>query len=400
MTKSVEAIITPEILVWARLASGYSIDTISQKMKMEKERLKKWENGEKKPTINQLRRLANYYKRPIAVFYLSEVPDIPEPIKDFRRIEVELLYKEPVKLQMEIRRALYRREVALELLRELNEKPIDFPHKISISDDPEQISGIIRNLLKIDIEKQIKWKDKYEALNSWISTVENLGVFVFQASGIEPEEMRGFSISDFPLPVIGLNIKDHPHARIFSLLHELTHLMLNESGICDIYEGVNFRRIGDIERFESFCNHVAGATIIPIETLVGDELVRDKSKNYKWTDNDLRALSLKFRASREAVLRRLLIAGKTTPNFYKTKRQNFLKTYDDYSKAQKAGPVPVYRKVISYNGLSFTNIVIDSYYQGNITPSDLSDFLNTNIKHLPKIEAEAIKKAQKLGVAI
>ncbi len=401
MSKSVEAIVTPEILKWARDTSGYNIDTIANKMKKSSEIIKKWENGELKPTISQLRKLANYYKRPLAIFYLSELPETIKPLADFRRIEIEEIYKEPVKLQYEIRRAIFRREAALELLTDLNEKPIEFMERISVKDDPSKVSKKIREFLIISADKQFGWKDKYEALNNWITSVENLGIFVFQATGIDIDEMRGFSICEFPLPIIGLNIKDHPHARIFSLIHELVHIMLDVSGICDIYEGLNFRRHEEYDRHEIYCNKVAGLTLVPDNDLLMDDIVINKGSNKEWSDYEIGSLSKKYRVSREVILRRLLDVDKTSKRFYNSKRKDFLKFYDDFkSKQETKRLVPPYRKVLSYNGVSFTNLVIDGYYRGVITSMDLSNYLNTNVKHLPKIETELVSKAQKYGASL
>ena len=56
---------------------------------------------------------------------------------------------------------------------------------------------------------------------------------VFQTGEITLEEMRGFTIAERRLPVIVLNAKDSPRGRIFTLMHELTHLMLGQDGVCD-----------------------------------------------------------------------------------------------------------------------------------------------------------------------
>ncbi|MGZ9034940.1 MAG: ImmA/IrrE family metallo-endopeptidase [Rhodospirillales bacterium] len=63
-----------------------------------------------------------------------------------------------------------------------------------------------------------------------------MGVLVFQATRVEMDEVRGFSIAEPVLPVIVVNRKDAPSGRTFSLLHEFTHLLLRRSGICDFDE--------------------------------------------------------------------------------------------------------------------------------------------------------------------
>jgi Zn-dependent peptidase ImmA (M78 family)/transcriptional regulator with XRE-family HTH domain len=318
MAKRVEALIKPELLVWARDSAGLSQDAVANKLHVTPEKLDAWEKGEKRPTVKQLRKLGQIYRRPLAVFYLQEKPIDFQPLHDFRRIDGLLSLKNTAQLNFEIRRAVFRRQAALALLEDLNEKPPALHPKINIPDDPETVGFKIRGLLGLSLEEQLQWSTDYEAFNWWRAAIEHDGVLVFQCSGIKTEEMRGFSITLFPLPVIGLNIKDTPRGRIFSLLHEFTHIMIGESGICDIQEESQ-RRPAEQE-FEVFCNHVAGAALVPKEYLLSERIVATKSDIEAWTDNELAVLSRKFNVSREVILRRLLINRRTTEGFYRFKR--------------------------------------------------------------------------------
>lgn len=82
----VEALITPALLVWARETAGFDIPTAAKKIGVQPDRLAGWEQGQRRPSIPQLRKLANVYKRPIAVFYLPEPPAAEAVIRDFRRL--------------------------------------------------------------------------------------------------------------------------------------------------------------------------------------------------------------------------------------------------------------------------------------------------------------------------
>src|SRR4051794_33466012 len=86
MTRTVEALIEPALLVWARRSSGVDIDTAAKRAGVEPARLESWEAGHTRPTIAQLRKLANLYKRPLAIFYLSEPPTDYLPLRDYRRL--------------------------------------------------------------------------------------------------------------------------------------------------------------------------------------------------------------------------------------------------------------------------------------------------------------------------
>jgi transcriptional regulator with XRE-family HTH domain len=70
VARHTEAIVRPELLTWARRNVALSLEEAAKKVRVRPERLSSWENGQARPTINQLRNLANAYKRPVAVFYL------------------------------------------------------------------------------------------------------------------------------------------------------------------------------------------------------------------------------------------------------------------------------------------------------------------------------------------
>ena len=256
-----EALVKPELLVWARMSSRLDAASASKKIGVSQERLEEWENGGRRPTVAQLRKMAGVYKRPIAAFYLSEPPTGFDAmhIHDFRRLPDGGEMRISPDLAFEIRKAEQRREVALELSGVLD-KPGVPARLIGLDDDPDQAAGIVRDLLDIPVTQQFKWTDKYEAFKAWKDAIEDLGALVFQTVNIPLEEMRGTSVDHDLYPVIILNGHDWPSGKIFSLIHELTHLLLRQSGICNLHE------VGPSKRIEVFCNHVTGAVLAPTNT--------------------------------------------------------------------------------------------------------------------------------------
>src|SRR6185295_8631137 len=106
----------------------------------------------------------------------------------------------------------------------------------SAAEDPEEVAARARQYLDITLERQERWRDKYEAFNAWREMLEQKGVLVFQVTDVSVSEMRGFSISEMPLPAVAANIKDAVNGRIFTILHEFVHLMVREAGLCDLVE--------------------------------------------------------------------------------------------------------------------------------------------------------------------
>jgi len=79
MSKRIEAIVKPDLLIWARESAGFTKEDAANKLRIKLQRLEDWEAGASRPTIKQLRKLGQLYKRPIAVFYLDEKPTDFQP---------------------------------------------------------------------------------------------------------------------------------------------------------------------------------------------------------------------------------------------------------------------------------------------------------------------------------
>jgi|CXWL01.1.fsa_nt_gi Zn-dependent peptidase ImmA (M78 family) len=385
-TRHVEALVKPELLIWARKSAGYaSHEKAVAGLAIKAEQLAEWERGGSRPSIPQLRKLAGRYKRPLAVFYLPTPPKDFEALHDYRRLPGEFDTAESPALRLEIRKARYRRQVALELLRALDEEPVTFALRATRSEDPDTVAARARAALGITIEDQVSWRDPYTALNAWRAALERLGILVFQATGIERAEMRGFSIAEWPLPAVAVNVKDQARGRIFTLLHELVHLMLREEGLCDLREDRSLP--AEEQRTEVFCNRVAGAILLPREALLNEPTVAAKPIPGTWTDAELDYFVRRYQGSSEAVLRRLLILGKTTEAFYRRKREEFLA----FQEPPGNGFLSQDKKPFVYAGAYFTRLVLDSYYRDRITSSDLADYLEVRLKHLPKIEERVLQ---------
>jgi Zn-dependent peptidase ImmA (M78 family)/transcriptional regulator with XRE-family HTH domain len=385
VAKRVLALVKRELLVWARKSAGLSIEEAAKKVQVKPEKLAAWESGEARPSIQQLRKLGRAYRRPLAVFYLPEPPADFQAMHDFRRLPGEVAGIESPELRLEIRKARYRRQVALDLYRSLGEDPPVFTLTASLTEDPETVAGRARATLNGALP-QHEWKTAYQALNGWRSAAERIGVLVFQAVDVAVDEMRGFSVAELPLPAVVVNIKDSPRARAFSLAHELAHLMLREEGLCDLAEDAP--RPAPEQRVEVFCNHVAGALLVPAEELLREQVVRQHPRSPVWSDEELMALVNRFQASRETILRRLLLLERTTEAFYRQKRREFLEAYKEQQKEKEreGGFAPPDRVALASAGPLFARLVLDSFHQEKITSSDVSEYLDVRLKWMDKIE--------------
>jgi Zn-dependent peptidase ImmA (M78 family) len=393
MARSFFALINKDILSWIRSHYGFDIDYIANKAGIKPEKLHEWETGSSRPTIAQLRKIAKVYGYPIAIFYLPEPPDIKLPrIKDRRLL---LGYEEretPPELIHEFRRASERREIMLELLANTEAEPKIFDSQISLEIPPESVGSMIRKMLGISYEEQFSWREPRVAFNSWRNLLEQLDILIFQAPDVSPKAMRGYSIFFNELPIIGINRKDTYNARSFSLIHEMTHLLLKSDSLCDFkVEEVEGDSVSPPDKeIEIFCNAVAGCTLVPGEIFMKEGLLSSAAVMDEEGEKSIKELSRKYGVSRYVIARRLLSLGLVDDNFYETKHEQYKTEYaeieDAASKRKKRGFPPPVNDVFSLNGRNYVGLVVENLNQGFITTSDFSDYLGIKIKHLERIQ--------------
>ncbi len=383
----VEALANPKLLVWARESASLTEEALAKKIGVKAERIRAWESGQERPSVAQLRNFAAATKRPLAVFYLAEPPATFDALHDFRAgTSAGAPTAMSPDLTFEIRKAYDRREWALELMSDLQLTPAAFDVRLDLNGDSEVAGGEIRAALGVRTEMQSRWRADYEAFREWRALLEHAGILTFQATDLELDEARGFSISLKPLPAVVVNIKDAYRGRIFTLLHEITHIALNEGGICDLDD--NQRRNASA-KIEAYCNRVAGAVLFPKNDLLATSEVRNhRSTDMTWSDGEIEALSRKFGGSREALLVRLLALNRTNERFYYRKRDEYQLAYAEWRKQRKEGFALPHVVSLSSAGPLFTALVIENFNREHITASDVSDYLQVRVKHLPEIQRD------------
>ena len=254
--------------------------------------------------------------------------------------------------------------------------------KVNLSDrpDPEKVAQQTRELLGISFDKQQVWRNETIALAEWRNTIEKQGILVFQMS-MPIEENRGFSLTDGGPSVIVLNLRDTMNGRVFSLLHELGHIILRKGGLCDM-EGRE-ENLGEDAYIEKFCNHFAGAATVPKKELLEMDIVESRTGRSPYSDRELSTIAGTFCVSKEVVLRRLVILGKATKEQYRIK-------HDEWTarerRPQRGGKMDPSKKCIQDKGVTFVSRVLNSHREGKITYNDVADFLGIRLKHMPKIE--------------
>ena len=352
----------PEVLKWARERAGYSVADVAHALKKDIDVIESWESGADAPTYGQLEKLAyQLYKRPIALFFFPAPPEEPDPKQSFRTLpEFELQ-----NLASDTRFAIRQAEAMQLALNELNDganpaqKKIFREVQIDINSDIVSAVARVRDYLGLKLEEQSHWKDSDDALKKWRSAVEETGVFVFKRS-FHQRDISGFCLLDVEFPVIYINNSAAKTRQIFTLFHELAHILLHSNGITKR----DFRYIdaltGYEKQIEVFCNRFAGEFIVPSSDF--EQWIKGDARN----DEYISKLANTYKVSREAILRKFLDRKLVDQNYYEAKAKQWA---DEYENARKsaAGGGDYYATQAIYLGDRFLNLAFARYYQGRCT---------------------------------
>jgi Zn-dependent peptidase ImmA (M78 family)/DNA-binding XRE family transcriptional regulator len=369
-TVSVKAPINGEILRWARESIGVAQGKAAKRANVAIDIYKKWESGEDVPSMPRLRKLANLFKRPLPVFFLPHLPKSPPLPKDFRKPAAVI--KQPLgeASLMAVRKARWYQTVAKELMDDLGQAVRSF--KIpNLKRVP--LANIINDIRKLDIDRQMSWGNNWEALKKWRNYLEEQGIFVFQFS-MPVEEIRGFSLvlEEHP-PVIVISSQDSPNGRIFTLFHEYSHILLEESGLCIPSEVIDKGQ----HEVEKFCNEFAGNFLVPTHHL--KESI--KESQFSKIQELIPDLSKKFIVSQFVILRRLYSEKEVD---YKEYQRLFKELQKGVKKVEPAGG-NFYKNQYAEKGKRFISLVVEAESSRKITLSRALDYLGIKTRHYDQI---------------
>jgi len=384
---SARAHINPDMLVWARKRVNATPERVARRVGTSLDVVKRWEAGEKRPTIKQLRTVANFLERPVAHFYLDEPPDEPDPRLEMRRVFGSDPVSDSFDFAREVQRLVRRRQVALDLFNRLGEEPPHLPEPRDPDEDPEEVGTFLRfTLLGVDMDKQVAWQGRYEALRTWREAFEQVGILSFQLSGIDIEEARGCAIANRPLPVVAFNSADSVRGRIFTLFHEAAHVLLGSSTLHtrSPYESD--------DETEQWCNHVAAAALIPKEDLLSRYQVEAHGENAHWGKAEIENLAGRYGVSPAALIRRLGTFDRIADQPFHTLRETFDQRRRGDALADDGGGDGgnFYNTALTQLGSLLPRLAFQGFYANAIGASELSDIMGTKIKNLGTFEEKVM----------
>jgi len=386
---SEEIPVNPAMLRWARETSGFDIDDVVVKLKRKRitsETVASWEEGTASPTYVQLERLAyEIYRRPLALFFFPEPPEEEAPAESFRTLPQEEIDLLDPRLLYLVRQAKVMQENLRELFDGVSSAKKQVCSDITIhrTDTISDVARVVREYLGVGLNQQYALTTNDKALKYWRDVLEKHGVFVFK-DAFKDDECSGFCLYDDMFPIIYINNSQAKIRQIFTLFHELAHLLFRTGGIDLRHDDFVQRMRGPNKRIEVFCNKFAGEFLVPTEDI--KPRIRDQAIG----DNLLTQLAEKYSVSREVILRKCLDLNHITNAFYEAKVKEWNEERVGRGKSGSGGDY--YNNKGRYLGTCYIEAAFGKYYQGAISRAQLADYLGMKEAHVSTFEGNVLHR--------
>lgn len=378
-----------EVLVWARKSVKLSEDQAARKIGVSPSTLEKWEAGNATPTINQLRKMSEVYKRPLAVLYLRRPPTDFDPIKSFRRLVREIDFELDYALTVNLERVSRQQDILLELLGDdAGSVRSSFPD-VRVTSNAEETGARIASWLGLGIRDQQRWARTGSLVREITRLIENTGIMVTQIQHVDLGLMRGCALTDHSIPAIVVNGSDASSAKVFTLIHELVHILLRASGSSDVLPVTG--RWGDFDATEKFCNLVAAATLLPRQAFREAVSAVRQNRTAPITTDELFAISSEFGVSRQVSLIRMIGLGLESWDTYRWFDWQ-LPEKEEASEplAESRTNLPLYYPLkVRDLGRLFIEEVRSAYDRHDIGSYEMSEYLNVKWENIPKLMKQA-----------
>jgi Zn-dependent peptidase ImmA (M78 family)/transcriptional regulator with XRE-family HTH domain len=350
----------PNILRDLLRARSLTAAQLSRRLKLEPNELQRELGREPEPGQGILNKIAKELSIPPFAFFMERTPSLHDVIPDFRSPTPT-----PAAKAKETIQSIQFAEGAQKALDQDSEGVSDLPHfTVTKSDGVDDFALLARQYFNITVEDQIEARDARAFYIICRKKIEDRGIFVLHDTFPE-QDGSGFCLSHATHPIIVVNTKKQTKGRrLFTLIHELAHVLMRKSGISD-----PFVRENSTERL---CNRFAGSFLVPKSYV--SSLLRVPFSNDPDVD-DVKWASRRLKISQEATVFRLQQLGLYKHGSYdkwKALVHNRNPDYFEKSGGPPDGQPPPQEKVkLAKYGFQFARAFDKLLRQGLITEVNL-----------------------------
>jgi Zn-dependent peptidase ImmA (M78 family) len=363
--------VNKDVIAWARKRTGFSQQEAAKKFA----KIAAWEAGEALPSYPQLEAMAEEFRIPIAVFFFPEPPNVPPIRESFRTLPDTEFEQLPRRIRYLLRKAKGFQLSLIELCQGRNPserqitRDLEFSARMSI----DTMADKVRSYLGISLKEQAAWNNDEEALKGWRDALYSVGIYVFKDAFLD-ESFSGFSLYDDVFPIIYVNNSSAKTRQIFTLFHELAHLLFRTSGIdpvSDLYvDALPARQ----KQIEVLCNRFAAQFLVPEAAFQAAFARMDP------TERTAEILAARFHVSREFIFRKFLERELISESDY----THAAKHWATQKRSGKGGD-PYWSK-LSYLGREYVALAFSQFHQNRINEAQLSEHLDWKPKNLGILE--------------
>lgn len=264
------SIVSPQVVRWARTRLGLSEGALADSLGIKKNSLIEMETGVLPVSMTQAKNLARMVLKPVEMLMGSNPPLFKPGVADFRTVNNDEISNVSIQLEATLLHAQECQDWYSEMREDNGYAQIPFIGCINLNTPVSDAAGIINRLLGISDSTRQECKDSKEYFKLIVRSIENENVLVMQSGNVgnnnrqklDVNEFRGFALSDKYAPLIFVNTSDSANARTFTLIHELVHLLLGNTGISAPESNPDPQN-----QIEQYCNAVASEYLLPAKTL-------------------------------------------------------------------------------------------------------------------------------------
>jgi Zn-dependent peptidase ImmA (M78 family) len=368
-----------DVITWARERAGLSPEEAAQKYP----KIEAWEAGTASPSYPQLESMADEFRIPVAVFFFPERPSVPRIEKTFRTLPDAEFARLPRRVQFLLRKAKAFQVGLYELTQGRNpaERVIARDVEFTVRMSADAMAARVRDYLGVSLHQQTAWRDADEALKEWRQALYRAGIFVFK-DAFREESFSGFSLYDDVFPIIYVNNSAAKTRQIFTLFHELAHLLFRTSGI-DPLDDHYVERLPDRPRhIEVLCNRFAAEFLLP------ERAFEEAFAGQRPTEQTAETLAGRFHVSRELIFRKFLDRNLITREDYGRAARRW-----GAQKQEGSGGNPYWSK-LAYLGRDYVALAFNQYHQNHIDETQLGEYLDMKPKNVGTLEEYFVRGVQ------
>ncbi|MCQ3804409.1 MAG: XRE family transcriptional regulator [bacterium] len=371
--------ITGQVLAWTREEAGLTQIELAERAKLAVELLQAWETAELRPTKGQFNKLVRILKRPSALLFLPEPPVEAGMPTSLRSAPALGNHKLGPKEARQIRWARRLQELTSWVLRDEGSPEVRLS-QYRTSRDPVEIAMFERKQSAVSTAEQLGWRSASEAFRSWRGHLEEQGVLVMQLT-MGKNNIRGFGAWDDYAPLVAVNTAYHPTARIFTLFHEVAHLLTRTDAACQSFVFPD-QQDGSIERW---CERFAAAFLVPRNSLKKVAAKYGVTAASPTSQPDTaRLIANRFSVSTRVTAIRLQEIGLAEPWLYSAVAAQF--AGNDWNDSSGGGVQPASKKRVGQFGTRLPNTLFAAADRGRLTTWDLADYLQLKTGQLDDLK--------------